>query len=87
LGSPTQTHPGRFHRLLLRKPFPKDGSLPEQLREKRSVTAHMPKEILARRLKKEASNALAVLYHSFLAQLVRFCPAGAFIPVLQLSGN
>jgi len=43
--------PGRFRRLLIGKPFPKDADLPSQLRKKNSVTAHLPKGYLARRLK------------------------------------
>jgi hypothetical protein len=40
--------PGRFRRALFGQPFPKDAPLPSQLREKRSVTAHLPKGFLAR---------------------------------------
>jgi len=43
--------PGRFRRLLLGQPFPKDVALPGQLREKKSVTGHLPKGNLARRPK------------------------------------
>lgn len=43
--------PGRLRRTLLGKPFPKDVILPRQLREKKSVTAHLPKGYLARRAK------------------------------------
>lgn len=43
--------PGRFRRLLMAKPFPKDAPISGQLREKKSVTAHLPKGILARRPK------------------------------------
>ena len=39
--------PGRFRRLLFGKPFPEDVDFPEQLRKKRSATAHLPKGILA----------------------------------------
>jgi len=39
--------PGRFRRLLIGKPFPKDASLSWRLREKKSVTAHLPKGNLA----------------------------------------
>ncbi len=35
--------PGRFRRLLMGQPFPKDAKLAGQLREKKSVTAHLPK--------------------------------------------
>ena len=41
--------PGRFRRALFGHPFPKDAVLPRQLREKKSITAHLPKGILARR--------------------------------------
>jgi hypothetical protein len=40
--------PGRFRRALLGHPFPKDAPLSGQLREKRSVTDHLPKGFLAR---------------------------------------
>jgi len=43
--------PGRLRRVLIGKPFPKDAVLPGQLREKKSVTAHLPKGYLARRAK------------------------------------
>jgi hypothetical protein len=46
--------PGRFRRLLFGQPFPHTSPLPEPFREKASVTAHLPKGILAPRLKKEA---------------------------------
>jgi len=45
--------PGRLRRSLLGKPFPKDAILPGQLREKKSVTAHLPKGHLARHLGKQ----------------------------------
>ncbi len=41
--------PGRFRRLLMGKPFPKDAPISGQLREKKSVTAHLPKGNLARK--------------------------------------
>jgi len=44
---PTAT-PGRFRRALLGQPFPKDAPLSGQLREKHSVTDHLPKGFLAR---------------------------------------
>ena len=44
--------PGRFRRTLMDKPFPKSYPLPEQLLIKASVTAHLPKGILALRLKR-----------------------------------
>ena len=43
--------PGRFRRLLMGQPFPKDVKLVGQLREKKSVTAHLPKGNLARNAK------------------------------------
>lgn len=47
--------PGRLRRALLGKPFPKDAILPGQLREKKSVTAHLLKGNLARNPKTAAS--------------------------------
>jgi hypothetical protein len=41
--------PGRFRRMLLGKPFPKDAEISGQIRKKNSFTAHLPKGILARR--------------------------------------
>ncbi len=49
--------PGRLRRVLIGKPFPKDALLPGQLREKKSVTAHLPKGYLARRAKTLAAAA------------------------------
>ncbi len=43
--------PGRFRRMLMGKPFPQSFHLPEQIREKASVTAHLPKGSLARQQK------------------------------------
>ena len=43
--------PGRFRRHLAGKPFPKDAVLSDRLREKHSVTAHLPKGFLARSAK------------------------------------
>jgi len=40
--------PGRLRRTLFGKPFPKDAILSGQLREKKSITAHLPKGHLAR---------------------------------------
>jgi hypothetical protein len=40
--------PGRLRRQLAGKPFPKDALLLGRLREKKSVTAHLPKGFLAR---------------------------------------
>ena len=47
--------PGRFRRLLMGKPFPKDVPISRQLREKKSATAHLPKGNLARRPKAVAA--------------------------------
>jgi hypothetical protein len=41
--------PGRFRRALIGQPFPQSYPLPVQLRKKASVTAHLPKGILAHR--------------------------------------
>jgi hypothetical protein len=46
--------PGRFRRQLMGQPFPKAAILSGQLREKNSVTAHLPKGCLARRPKTAA---------------------------------
>ncbi len=46
--------PGRFRRLLMGKPFPKDAPISGRLRKKNSVTAHLPKGHLARTAKKAA---------------------------------
>jgi len=43
--------PGRFRRLLIGQPFPQSYRLPEPFRKKASITAHLPKGILARRPK------------------------------------
>lgn len=40
--------PGRFRRLLIGHPFPKDAPISGRLREKRSATTHLPKGNLAR---------------------------------------
>lgn len=48
--------PGRFRRMLMGKPFPQSHPLPERIREKASVTAHLPKGNLAR-LQKSALSA------------------------------
>jgi hypothetical protein len=53
--------PGRFRRTLFGKPFPKDAKLSEQLREKKSVTAHLPKGNLARNRKTAPTAAIPVL--------------------------
>jgi hypothetical protein len=47
--------PGRFRRMLLGRPFPKDVELSGQLRKKNSETAHLPKGILARHTKVNAA--------------------------------
>jgi hypothetical protein len=51
--------PGRLRRMLMGKPFPQSYPLPEQLRKKKSVTAHLPKGILAPRRKSTASAPLS----------------------------
>jgi len=48
---PPQRTPGRFRRLLIGQPCPKDVKLPRRRREKKSVTGHLPKGTLARWLK------------------------------------
>ena len=50
--------PGRFRRQLAGKPFPKDAVLSGRLREKNSVTAHLPKGFLARCAKSTTVNPL-----------------------------
>lgn len=47
--------PGRFRRTLFARPFPKDAQISGQLRKKNAHTAHLPKGILARRTKMDAS--------------------------------
>jgi hypothetical protein len=47
--------PGRFRRMLMGKAFPQSYPFPQQLRKKASVTAHLPKGILAHRRKSSAS--------------------------------
>jgi hypothetical protein len=47
--------PGRLRRTLIGKPFPKDHPLSVQLRKKASVTAHLPKGIMAHRRQKAVS--------------------------------
>ncbi len=49
-GRKPQRTPGRFRRLLIRQPFPKDVKVPGQLREKKSATRHLLKGNLAQRL-------------------------------------
>lgn len=50
--------PGRFRRLLMGKPFPKDVKFPGQLRKKNSITAHLPTGNLAHRPKTSAPTAI-----------------------------
>jgi hypothetical protein len=47
--------PGRLRRQLMGRPFPKDAPISGQLREKHSVTAHLPKGSLARSAKTAAT--------------------------------
>ena len=49
--------PGRLRRVLAGVPFPHTYRLPPRLREKASVTAHLPKGILGHRRHKRASSA------------------------------
>jgi hypothetical protein len=44
-----QPTPGRFRRTLQGQPFPESYPLPARIREKKSVTAHLPKGILGHR--------------------------------------
>jgi len=53
-----QPTPGRFRRVLAGLPFPQSYPLPGQLRQKASVTDHLPKGILAHRRKKQAIAAV-----------------------------
>jgi hypothetical protein len=53
--------PGRFRRMLMGKPFPQSYPFPQQLRKKASVTAHLPKGILAHRRKSTASAPISAL--------------------------
>jgi hypothetical protein len=53
-----QPTPGRFRRALMGLPFPQSYPLPEQLRQKASVTAHLPKGVLAHRRQKQAATAV-----------------------------
>jgi hypothetical protein len=52
--------PGRFRRQLAGQPFPKDAVFARQLREKNSVTAHLPKGNLARQPKNAAVTPVGV---------------------------
>jgi len=52
--------PGRFRRMLMGKPFPQSYPLPQQLRKKASVTAHLSKGSLAPRQKVTASAPIVV---------------------------
>lgn len=51
--------PGRFRRALTSLPFPQSYLLPGQLRQKASVTDHLPKGILAHRRSKQAIDTVA----------------------------
>jgi hypothetical protein len=51
--------PGRFRRMLMGKSFPQSYPLPQQLRKKASVTAHLPKGILAHQRKSTASTPVS----------------------------
>jgi hypothetical protein len=52
--------PGRFRRMLMGKPFPQSYLLPDQIRNKASVTGHLPKGILAHRQNSAASAPVSV---------------------------
>lgn len=56
-GQPRQS-PGRLRRVLEQAGFPKDYPLNGRIREKRSVTAHLPKGVKAHRRQKAAPKAL-----------------------------
>ena len=51
--------PGRFRRALAGLPFPQSYPLPARLRQKASVTDHLPKGILAHRRQKQAVSAVS----------------------------
>ena len=53
-----QPTPGRFRRALAGLPFPNSYPLPARIRRKGSVTAHLPKGILAHRRKKATETLL-----------------------------
>lgn len=53
-----QPTPGRFRRALAGLPFPQSYPLPGQLRQKASVTDHLPKGILAHRRQKQPTVAI-----------------------------
>lgn len=55
-----QPTPGRFRRALAGSPFPQSYPLPGQLRQKASVTDHLPKGILAHRRQKQAVAAVLI---------------------------
>ena len=50
--------PGRFRRALMGLPFPQSYSLPGRIRQKASVTDHLPKGILGHRRQKQDSEAV-----------------------------
>ena len=52
-----QPTPGRFRRALMGLPFPQSYPLPEKLRQKASVTDHLPKGILAHRRSAQPTSA------------------------------
>lgn len=54
-----QPTPGRFRRALAGLPFPQSYPLPEQLRQKASVTDHLPKGIQAHRRQKQATTVVS----------------------------
>jgi hypothetical protein len=54
-----QPTPGRFRRALIGLPFPQSYPLPEKIRQKASVTDHLPKGILAHRRFKSTTTAVS----------------------------
>lgn len=54
-----QPTPGRFRRALAGLPFPQSYPLPGELRQKASLTDHLPKGILAHRRSKQAVSAVS----------------------------
>jgi hypothetical protein len=53
-----QPTPGRFRRALAALPFPQSFPLPERLRQKASVTVHLPQGILGHRRSKQAQEVV-----------------------------
>lgn len=53
--------PGRLRRLLSRAPFPEAAALPERMRKKASVTAHLPKGVAGHRRRRRGTPVLQPL--------------------------